>query len=152
MFAPLHASLPPFPIVVEAVDNIFLKTHVLDEWRKIFRFCEKFFTPIFNTLCLGDASDGDGRRSTLQLFLMSLQNVLSQNHYCCLAPGTRNNPSLQLIGQVSNFMVSFAIRMAWLFKLTSVMMQDYIHNIKKTVLCRVFSNENVAHWEWFVHL
>ena len=123
--APLHAGFPMLPIVVEETDNTFTRMEVLREWKLVNELAAKHLLPVFRTLPLGNASDGDQRRSMLQLYLML--NTESKTNP--LLPTAHNGPD-------NEFGLDWhGVRLRCYQKsdgtVSGMHMQDFIHDIKK---------------------
>ena len=124
VIGPLHAGFPMLPLVVQCTNNTFIKNHVMIQWKAVYALAAEFFFDVFRTLPLGNASDGDQRRSTLQLFLM-------------LNTASKRNPLLPATdSELREFSVNWVgLRLRGLQHadgtVTGLHMQDYTHNIKK---------------------
>ena len=141
MCVPLHPALPALPLVVELTDNTFETMHVLDEYVDVYRFAARHLTPIFNTFPLGNASDGDGRRSALQQWFMS-------NAAAGLPQG-----GLLFEGTFRSFAVDWpGIRLHGVqlvdepLKVSGLHMQDPIHDIKKLYCSAFVATRSLLIW------
>ena len=66
MFNPLHKSLPPLVVLLQATCNTFTHEMVREQWQHIIQLYNQYLLPVLGPL-VGHASDGDSRRRKLHL-------------------------------------------------------------------------------------
>jgi hypothetical protein len=83
---PLHNELPVLIALISATDNKFTTMDVHRQWNLCKDMYTKYLYNLFGTASLGHCSDGDGRRSNLQLANMRLSpsnNIKAYRYNWC---------------------------------------------------------------------